>query len=771
MPGSSRALGLVRKLRGRTARELRFRALQRASVWLERAGLSADTRTMDDARLWERLSPEIRARLGVGDVNALLDEHRGSANRFIAGFDDRLATVDALRARWPAAVTEIVARANAICDGRFDLLGYEGLSFGDPIDWHAEPVSGRRAPAVHWSRIDYLDPRVLGDHKLIWELNRHQYFITLGRAYWLTGDERYAATIVRHLESWMDANPPKTGVNWASSLELSYRAISWLWALSFLRESPSLSARIFARVLAFLDLKARHIVRHLSTYFSPNTHLTGEALGLFVVGESLPQLEQSSRWSSLGRAILEEQLSRQVRADGSYVEQSPHYHRYTLEIYLFALAMARRSARTLSGVDERLTAALDHAMLITAPDGTFPLIGDDDGGQLLPLALTGALNDFRPALSTAAVMFTRRDYAYVAGAPSEQTLWLLGTRGLAAFEMLPKAPPAPTSRAFADGGFYVTRDDWSSESNYMLIDAGPHGFLTAGHAHADALSFVLSVAGRPIFVDPGTCVYTSTDGDRDRFRSTTAHNTVTVGEASSSEPGAGPFQWRHVARTTVERWTSDAQHDYLRGSHDGFSRLRPPVRHERSILYVKRGHWVIRDRIVGASASRMRLHFHCAPGTRAELVSGDRVRLSAAGGEDRVDLATFGGGAFALHDDVVCPVYGRRVPAASCIYSLAPGAAGETITFIVPAGAQAPRVSRTATGAYEVVSRDVCDTHHVGGGTDETVSTWMWRHDAPDGSWEILVDGVASPSRSFPAGGMTGPRDRVSGLAPTGAGE
>jgi heparinase II/III-like protein len=771
MRGSSRALGLVQKLRGRSARELQFRVLQRANVWLERAGLSADTGTMDDAWLWARLSTSTRTRLRVGDVDGLLADHRNSANRFIAGFDERQATIDALRTRWPAAMTDIVASADAIIAGRFDLLGYEGVSFGDPIDWHAEPLSGRRAPVVHWSKIDFLDPRVLGDHKLIWELNRHQHFITLGRAYWLTGDERYATTIVRHIESWMDANPPKIGVNWASSLELSYRAISWVWALSFLRESPALQPRTFARVLAFLDLKARHISRHLSTYFSPNTHLTGEALGLLVLGETLPQLEQSSRWASLGRTILEEQISRQVRTDGSYVEQSPHYHRYTLEIYLLAMAIARRGTRALSGVDERLTAALDHAMLITMPDGTFPLIGDDDGGQLLPLEPMGALNDFRPALSTAAALFSRRDYAYVAGEASEQSLWLLGPRGLAAFDMLPKERPAATSRAFDDGGFYVTRDDWSSESNYMLIDAGPHGFLTAGHAHADALSFVLSVAGKPVFVDPGTCVYSSTDGERDRFRATMAHNTVTVGEASSSEPGNGPFQWMHVAKTKVERWTSDDRYDYLRGSHDGFSRLRPPARHERSILYVKGGYWVIRDRIIGASASPVRLHFHCAPGASVEVRSGDHVHVATTE-RTRVDLVTFGAGTFALHDDTVCPVYGRRLPAATCVFTLAPAAAaGETITFVLPGDASPPRVSRVASGVYEVACRDGRDTHQIGSGTSGAAATkWVWVHEGADGTREIVVDGDAPASRLLSAAEPTA-HERAPGLARTGAGE
>src|SRR5262249_18477643 len=160
----------------------------------------------------------------------------------------------------------------------------------------------------HWSGIDYLDPQVAGDHKVVWELNRHQWFITLGQAYWLTGDERYARAFALFVEHWMDANPPKRGVNWASSLEVSFRAIAWLWALNFFRRSDALTPELFARMTKYLILHARHLERNLSTWFSPNTHLTGEALGLFYIGALLPELEDAAHWRRHGWSILLEQL-------------------------------------------------------------------------------------------------------------------------------------------------------------------------------------------------------------------------------------------------------------------------------------------------------------------------------------------------------------------------------------------------------------------------------------------------------------------------------
>ena len=54
--------------------------------------------------------------------------------------------------------------------------------------------------------------------------------------YWLTGRAKYRARAIGELASWMDANPPLAGINWASMLELAFRSMSWMWALHFLVE-------------------------------------------------------------------------------------------------------------------------------------------------------------------------------------------------------------------------------------------------------------------------------------------------------------------------------------------------------------------------------------------------------------------------------------------------------------------------------------------------------------------------------------------------------
>src|SRR5262245_56108147 len=117
--------------------------------------------------------------------------HLGREARFFPGAL-RKSGLARLRGEEPSRAVEIVSAADRLLEQRFDLLGYSDLFFGNPVDWHLDAVSGRRSPGEHWSRIRFLDSSVVGDSKVIWELNRHQWMVTLGQAYRLDRAERYA---------------------------------------------------------------------------------------------------------------------------------------------------------------------------------------------------------------------------------------------------------------------------------------------------------------------------------------------------------------------------------------------------------------------------------------------------------------------------------------------------------------------------------------------------------------------------------------------------
>jgi len=711
----------IEKLKKLSFSELQVRTKQALTMSMERHGWSALAKLPTDEVLLGMLDPNSCGGTIPDCGDELLGLFRSRTTpKFFDSFNDRETTIRGMRDRWPQSESQLVERADAIVDGKFDLLGFRSISFGDPIDWHLEPISGKRVPVVHWSRLDFLDVDVAGDKKIIWELNRHQYFSTLGQAYWLTGDERYATTFTEHLESWMDANPPKLGINWASSLEVAFRSISWLWGFYFFKSSSSLTAETFERAWKFLYLNARHLESYLSTYFSPNTHLTGEALGLFFLGTLLPEFKEAKRWRELGSRILIEQLPAHVKGDGVYFEQSSYYHRYTADFYLHFLLLSRANNFALpSQVEESLVKLLDHLMYITRPDGTTPLFGDDDGGRLTMLD-DRATDDFRGTLAVGSVVFNRGDYKFVAENAAETLLWLMGVNGLGRFDCLAAAQPAQTSKAFVDGGYFVMRDGWTDNANYLLFDCGPHGSLNCGHAHADALSFDLASNGRTTLTDPGTYTYTGSKEFRDWFRSSHAHNTVTVDDESSSVPN-GPFSWRTKARCSLLRWISEERFDFVSGEHDGFLRLPSPVILRREVLFLKRDYWIIRDVLDSSNQHRLdvRFHYDCQPDAQSTLA-----------------IHCFGAGESVEEEAFVSHCYGQKQPAKVIRFSATFEAGGDVVTFLLP------RMTATPWGVTEIDGEGGRSFEVSGGKTRDLVmiqdGAWVWKRFVDNQLQEIV---------------------------------
>jgi uncharacterized heparinase superfamily protein len=721
MPGG---ITQLKKLRNRSFREVHERGRQELSKLGERL-LGSAAGEMGDRSFLREVRPEARNGSGEGTAGLIARRLReacspsGSGRAMLPSLARRDEVAALMAERFPEERAALVARAERAAAGSFDLLGFEGLGFGDPIDWHLEPVSGKRAPLAHWSTIDYLNGDLVGDKKVTWELNRHAHFVTLGQAYWLTGDERFAEAFVSQASAWMDANPPGRGINWASSLELAFRSVAWVWALHLFADSPRLTAPFTARLLKFLVAHGRHVESYLSHYFSPNTHLTGEALGLVYLGLALPELRRAAGWRERGLRILLGQLPLQVRPDGVYFEQTTYYHRYTADFYVHLVALARANGIHLPPEAEgRLALVLDHLMWTARPDGTWPLVGDDDGGRLLRLGERGPC-DFRDTLATGAALFGRGDWKHVSGGAAAEALWLLGPDGLARYDAVEAAEPAGRARAFPDGGYYVMRDGWSAGGAYALVDCGPHGSLACGHAHADALALEFAAAGRPWLVDPGTFTYTGDPGARDAFRTTAAHNTATVDGEPQSVPG-GPFSWRRVASASARAFVAGAGLDYFEGSHDGYERLADPVTHVRGVLFVAPGpggapaYLVVRDAFRARGRHSYAVRYHLAAGVAAGAGGGEV--LATAPGGDRLALRALGDAARAVVEPGwVSDCYGRRAEAPVVAFGAEAEGPLQLVTLVAPQptapqpAAQGWRLEGAGPNALTLASGDLLD--------------------------------------------------------------
>jgi len=640
--------------------------------------------TMDRAEIADRIRQQATARLdlvrhkaGADFAPRLLDGASAQPHFFFSG-DAVPGLCSKLRELFPETAEQIIEQAERICEHHFDLLGYHDVDYGSEIDWHCDRVHSKRAPRKPWFQMKYLDFAEVGDSKVTWELNRHQHLVTLAKAFRLSGDEKYAVELFRQWHHWHGENPYPIGINWASSLEVAFRSLSWLWVYFLLSDSTAMPAGFRSAWLRSLAISGRHIDCYLSTFFSPNTHLLGEAVALFFIGTLCPEIPSAKRWQHRGLKIVQQEAERQVRADGLHFEQSLFYHVYAVDFFLHAAVLASVNQIAAPTQFDRTMERMLESLSLLARGGTVPQIGDDDGGRLFDPARNRSEHLLDP-LATGAVLFGRGDFKTLAGGPREETLWLLGEAGMEEFDHVAAVPVAPNSVAFQTSGLYVMASD--DPARQLMIDAGPKGANTAGHGHADALSLTASSAGCNLLIDSGTFEYVGADNERDRFRGTKAHNTLLVAGQDQAEP-KGPFSWGRLPNVQAEGWIVGRTFDLFVASHDGYSRLPNPVVHRRLVFSLKSGFWLVRDQAVGFGEYPLDIFWHLGPQLRA-VTGQENVFLDGGQGLRFVTVES-NGWTRSIEEHPNSPVYGKKENHAVLHFASQAKLPAEFVTLLLP---------------------------------------------------------------------------------------
>jgi hypothetical protein len=648
-------MGRLSRLRDMPPREIGFRLRER--ILLEAERIRHGLRVAGS-----RLAPSRRSSLpdSPGDARPVLLE--SLATRFYISPEERTTLPSFVRAHFPEWVRKAIGEADALCDHRVELLGYGTVDLGPKINWHRDPVTGVEWPRRFWADYDPVNDTAYGDSKTIHELNRHQHLPRLGKAYFLTGDERYALEAIDQIESWIAQNPEGTGINWQSSLEIAIRALSWLWSIFFLLPSPAFTNEVARGAMESLLAQLRHVRRYPSVYSSPNTHLIGEATALFIGGLLLDGTAETRTWRDFGADLLAQEIHRQVLHDGVHCELSTGYHCYATDFYMQALILARRNHCDFPlQVAVKVEQMLEFVMHISRPDGSIPQLGDDDGGRALALDRQD-YRCYRDGLSSGAVLFDRPDFKWQSHAFQEETLWLLGRDACTLYTMLPATVPYGKSQVFDAAGYLVHRTGWTEDDSHAVFDCGGLGAPTGGHGHADALSLVLFSGGRDLLIDSGTCVYNGAPEWRDYFRSSYAHNTVVVDGCDQSEQ-AGTFQWRSRA-VARELPCSPNGLDSVAGEHTGYERLASPVLHKRRVSFCEDGSCVIVDELLGIGVHTFDFLYHFPRELDLRFTSESplrvEVRVNAPQGEALLVLCTTAPGEAEVITGWVSPRCGKR---------------------------------------------------------------------------------------------------------------
>ncbi len=508
-------------------------------------------------------------------------------------------------------------RAQQFLKLKFNMLGVS-FQYTKKIDWHADPVTGDKYDKRFYQDIDIYLNNGVTDIKHVWEVNRHQFFIELAKAYFLTGEYIYARKVLDLWLDWIKENPYKNGVNWTSALEVAVRAYSWLWSLFFLIDSPLLTDEVIQKFYQAFYLHAHYISENLSFYSSPYNHLIGELSALYMISSIFPHFPESVSWKRQSWQILTEQISRQFHEDGICVEQASFYHHFTLGFFL--MPMIHRQCNN-EPVPEQMKEMVRHVMewnlAFTRPDGTIPSIGDIDNAR--SIYFTNPENwNFRNFLAIGAVFFQEHTLKQGAGNFWEDVLWLFGISGVQVWEAIEGRWSHKKVFWFPKSGYLVGRSEWKPDAHFFWMDVGeiadgvfPDMTPSAAHGQADLLHFEITAFGKNFIVDPGFHNYRGNFEWHRYFRLTRAHNTIEIDEHSQARHG-DIMVWSHCPQPQILHFQQDEQWFFLRATHNGFRELKGRPQHIRNFFFIFDRMWVVVDEIRGVGEHQIDsyLHFH-----------------------------------------------------------------------------------------------------------------------------------------------------------------
>ncbi|MEY8423170.1 alginate lyase family protein [Lachnospiraceae bacterium 38-14] len=478
---------------------------------------------------------------------------------------------------------------HAICTAAQAVKRY--FTFTNKWDLEQSPYALGFEGEIAWEENPGNDP------EFVWQFNRHRFFMCLGQAYQMTGEERYAACLAELLTDWIKRVPltaEHENKAWRS-LEAGFRGEYWTKAVSYIKDSPAFTHEVRRLYESSLLTHAGYLEKKHSQYKYISNWGVIENHGLFEIGAEIRKFdrEKGEYYCNLALEHLDQAVKIQFMRDGVHWEQSPMYHCEVVRCLLDVMILAKREGIFVpGGIKEGVEKALYAMAAWKKPDGHMFMGGDSDDLDMAECFVLGAY------------YFKDGVLKFAAGGEMEyEAAFFLGLEGIRTYEGLERKEPGFLSKALADSGHFYLRSGWDEKANLLHFSCGTLG---AGHGHSDKLHVDLVLGGRDILVDAGRYTYTM-EGGRARFKDPTAHNTsILDGEfftvckdswecSKLSQPGNTAFYFTD-------------QYEYVQGGHLGY--MDKGVFFNRRIIHIKPDIYVIADEMYGAGRHCYETFFH-----------------------------------------------------------------------------------------------------------------------------------------------------------------
>ncbi|MFI4910181.1 MAG: heparinase II/III family protein [Sedimentisphaeraceae bacterium JB056] len=446
----------------------------------------------------------------------------------------------------PLGETDTQWASNALERKLVGQKSYPAYFLGKDIDWLKNPVS---------------------DKEWIWQLHRMYWWPSMGKAYWSSGDEKYAAEWVFQLLDWIEDNPcvEDEKIAWRP-LEVGSRLRSWANIFQYFVSSPEFTPKVLMQFLKSYHEQAEYVTKN---YSAIGNHALFEAQGVIYAGVCFYEFKDAPSWRESAIGLFNKEIKLQAFDDGMHFELSPSYHSGAINTFLNAFTIAGSNGYTgefpesYSDTIEKMIVA---NYVFSLPDFTVAQFGDAwKGGQ------DKLSNYFRKWADA----YDRDDFLYFA---------TKGSEGKA---------PQQTSIALKNGGFYTMRNGWGQNATAMILKCGPEGYF---HAQPDNGSFELYAKGRHFMPDSGCFIYSGNDKERNWFRRTASHQTLTLNNENIA------------CKPNLLLWNTSDELDVLVIENQSYKDLK----HRRAVFFNK-DFFVIVDDAIGKAEGDLRLHYAFEP--------------------------------------------------------------------------------------------------------------------------------------------------------------
>ena len=478
--------------------------------------------------------------------------------------------------------------------------GYQpSYNYGKDINWEYWPVK---------------------DNELRWQLHRHKWFTPMGKAYRVSGDEKYAREWTAQYMDWIKKNPltpmSKEHYELVSAGEVKGNAenVRFAWrplevsnrladqTTQFLLFNPS-AAFTPEFLTEFLVNYHKHALHILANYSDQGNHLLFEAQRMVYAGAFFPEFKEAAGWRKSGIDILNREINVQVYPDGGQFELDPHYHLAAINIFCKALYMADVNGFRNEFPQSYLDTVENMIVFyynICFPDYTNPCFSDAKLGD--KKSEMGNYREWQKLFpKNEQIRYFRNDHK-----KGKQPTYL--------------------SKGFLNSGFFTLRNSWEMDGTVMVVKAGPKGFW---HCQPDNGTFELWFNGRNLFPDSGAYVYAG-EGEvmklRNWFRQTAVHNTLTLDNKTLE-----------TTESVTRLWQPEGNIQTLVTENPGYKGLT----HRRSVFFVDNTYYVIVDEAVGDAQGEINLHYGLCEG-KVNIDPTTMTLTSAFEGDSNVKLQCFG---------------------------------------------------------------------------------------------------------------------------------